>query len=110
MKTTTTDPGVELRLVVPRSALPAPPVDYYSQITAHLLGLTPRRYLELLRRSGAPPVLRDGRLRLVKRDDMLDYLDRLRQQQEQQAASHEDLDDADKFLMSVGCAPKQKSA
>ena len=110
MSATTTDSSVELRLVVPRSALPAPPVEYFSQLNCQLLGLGRRQFLELLRRSGAPPVTRVGKTRLVRRDDMIDFLDRIRRGAEERAGKHEDLDDADRVLMEMGCAPKQRSA
>lgn len=41
---------------------------------------------------------------------MIDFLDRIRRDAEERAAKHEDLDDADRVLMEMGCAPKQRSA
>lgn len=92
--------------MVPRSALPAPPPDYYSQRNCELLGLGKRQFLELLRRPGAPPVTRIGKTRLVARADMLDFLERIRHAAAEAAAEREDLDGGDKVLLELGCAPR----
>lgn len=98
---------VELRIVVPRTHLPmtAPP-DFYSQVNCGLLGLPKRTYLELLRRPDAPPVTRVGKLRLVARDDMIAYIQRLREVAPKAVA---ELDDAERLLLEMGCAPRVRA-
>src|SRR5690606_33291192 len=92
------DDGIELRIVVPRSALPtasAPPPDFYSQHNCEaLLGLTPRVFLELLRRSDAPPVKRIGKARLVDRQAMLAFISALDARAER--ARDEEADEGDR--------------
>lgn len=101
------DDGIELRIVVPRSALPtasAPPPDFYSQHNCEgLLGLTPRVFLELLRREDAPPVKRIGKTRMVERRAMLTFLDKVDTKAFEEA--EEELDDADRLLNELGCRP-----
>lgn len=102
----TRDDTVELRIVVPRDQLPtAPAPDYYSQRNCDLLGLGHRTFLELLRRPGAPTVTRVGKLRLVKRAEMLAYMERLRELAPRAAGA---VDGADRVLLELGCAPAPK--
>lgn len=99
---------VELRIAVPREQLPsAPAVDFYSQENCHLLGLRARQFLELLRRSDAPPATKVGKLRLVRRDRMVDFLERLREREPKPVG---ELDGADRVLMELGCAPQKRKA
>lgn len=104
------DDGIELRVVVPRSALVAPTrasADFYSQQNCEgLLGIPRRTFLELLRRVDAPPVTRVGRLRLVEREPMLAFLRALRAQQE--GAPQAELDAADQILAELGCVPRRE--
>lgn len=71
---------VEVRMLVPRTALvqtpPAP--ELISQANSlETFGLPPRRFLEIVRSPRFPGrVLRDGRLRLVHRADLLAHLER----------------------------------
>lgn len=97
--------GVELRIVVPRDQLPsAPAPDFFSQRNCELLGIGVRTYLELLRRPGAPPATRVGKLRLVRREAMLDFIERLRELEPKPVA---ELDGADHVLLEMGCAPRK---
>lgn len=98
--------GVELRIVVPRDQLPnAPAPDFYSQRNCELLGIGVRTYLELLRRPGAPPATKLGKLRLVRREIMLEFIERLRELEPKPVA---ELDGADNVLLELGCAPRKK--
>lgn len=71
---------VEVRMLVPRAALvQAPPApEYISQANClETFGLPPRRFLEIARSPRfAGRVLREGRLRLVRRSDLLAHLER----------------------------------
>ena len=97
---------VELRIRVPRAQLPAaPPPEYYSQLNCDQLGITRRIFLELLRKPGAPRPTKVGKLRLVKRAAMLDFLERLRELEPKAAA---ELDGADRVLMEIGAAPRAR--
>lgn len=101
--------GVELRIVVPRESLPvAPAPEYYSQRNCDLLGIGHRTYLELLRRPGAPAVTKIGKLRLVKREEMLAFMERLRELERAREIPESELDGADRVLMEMGCAPTKK--
>lgn len=98
-----TSDGIELRIVVPRDSLPsAPAVEYYSQVNCELLGLDKRRFLELLRRDGAPPTKKRGKLRLVRRDLMLAYMERLDDTAPEVVVER---DGADEVLLEMGYAP-----
>ncbi len=100
--------GFEVRVVVPRDSLPmAPRPEYYSQTNSHLLGLSKRAVLELLRRPGAPPVTSVGKLRLVRRDSILAYLDGLAEQKERRMSkdARPSRDEADRLLLELGCTP-----
>ncbi len=70
---------VEVRVMLPRAALvQAPPVpELVSQASSlAVLGIPPRRFLELVRSPRfAGRVLRDGRLRLVRRVDLISHLE-----------------------------------
>ena len=102
---------IELRVVVPRSAIPIePPPEFYSQRNCDAqLGIGRRSFLELLRRSGAPPVTRVGSLRLVKRDAFLAYLERIRIAEEKRRVPESDLDGADGVLLELGCSPRRRT-
>ena len=84
---------VEVRVMLPRSALvQAPPVpELVSQASSlAVLGIPPRRFLEIVRSPRfAGRVLRDGRLRLVRRVDLLDHLER----ETDAAREHNDCDE-----------------
>ena len=78
------DPGgdeelVEVRMLVPRRALvqSAPAPELVSQANVlDALGIPPRRFLELVRSPRFPGrVRRSGRLRLVRRVDLLEHLE-----------------------------------
>lgn len=72
-----------------------------------VLGLTPRRFLELLRREDAPPVLPMGKLRLVPRDAMLAYVARLGTKVRADTPE-QNSDGADAVLREIGCAPVRR--
>lgn len=76
------------------------PVEYFSQRNADLLGLTKRGFLELLRRPDAPRSIRLGKTRLVRRSDMIDFLERLTVAR---AAEPPPQDGADEVLAELGC-------
>jgi hypothetical protein len=103
--------GVELRVVVPRDQLPSvAPAELFSQANCHqLLGIPPRKFLELLRRDGAPRAQKLGKLRLVRRDEMLAFLDRLRDI-DARAETPTVLDEADALLVEMGYSPKRRKA
>lgn len=103
---------VELRLAISRDHLleqlgVTGDVAYYSQENCILLGLRKRKFLEILRRTDAPPVIQEGKLRLVAKADMIAYLERLRNVQPKAVA---ELDDAERLLLSMGCAPRTRKA
>lgn len=98
--------GLELRIVVPPDAIPsAPRPEYFSQNNCGLLGLTKRAYLRLLRRADGPAVIVSGKLRLVKRDHMLAFLDRLAEERKPMPKARA-LDGADRLLLELGCTPR----
>lgn len=104
------DDVVELRIAVPRSALPnrgvAPP-EYFSQHNCEsLLGLKPRAFLELLRRADAPASKRVGKSRLVARDAMMAFIDSLDAQSK--ARAEESLDEGDRYLSEIGAQPSRR--
>lgn len=101
------DDTVELRLVIPRDAFPvAARPDYFSQQNCDLLGLSKRSFLELLRRPDAPPVIRVGKQRLVRRDLMMTFLDGLAEAKPRGPRSAE-LDGPDQVLTELGCTPRR---
>lgn len=107
-----TDAGeIELRLVVPRSALGGgaePRAEFISQHNSEaILGIPRRQFLELLRRDDAPPVAELGKLRLVEREPMLAFLRTLRKRSAP-APADEDLDGADRVLREIGAVPEPK--
>lgn len=73
----------------------------------HVLGLAPRQFLELLRREDAPPVTAMGKVRLVRRDLMLVYLERLGAKVRGDDPEQES-DGADAVLREIGCAPVRR--
>lgn len=88
--------------LIAREETPASRAEFISQHTAEaILGLTPRQFLDLLRRGDAPPVSAVGKLRLVRRDAMVAFLDRLGARAH---VAHE-VDGADAVLREIGCAP-----
>lgn len=107
-----TSDGIELKILVPHEQLQrAAPPEYYSQRNCDQLGVGHRTFLELLRRPGAPPVLKIGKLRCVKRDLMLAFLERIREQAErEEKIAESELDEADRVLLETGCAPKRRKA
>lgn len=105
--TTPKEGGLELRLVVPREILAGNMrVEYVSQQNVAVVGLGRRQFLELLRRPDAPRVIKVGKLRLVRREDMLAFLDRVGQSEG--AASVEEMDGADKVLEELGCSVRPR--
>ena len=102
---------LELRVVVPRTALEQPPrPEYFSQHNApELLGLPRRQFLELLRRPDAPAVTRVGKTRLVEREAMLAFLRALRDREREQVArvdqggAGDELDGPGRVLAEIGC-------
>lgn len=100
---------IEFRVTIPRSSLPQmPPADYYSQKNCErLLGMPRRKFLELLRRPGAPEVFRVGKLRMVRRAAFQEFLERIEEAQERaDRLDPEELDEADRLLLDMGCTPK----
>lgn len=88
-------------LVLVRAAqTPTQQVEYFSQRNCDLLGLTKRGFLELLRRPDAPRSVRLGKSRLVRRVDMIDFLERLSLARSAEPAR----DGADRVLAELGCA------
>ena len=70
-----------------------------------VLGLSARQYLELLRRSDAPPVYEIGKARMVRRDEMSAYLTRFRAVT---CAPAVEPDGADDVLREIGCTPTRR--
>lgn len=88
-------------LVLVRAAqTPPAQVEYFSQRNCELLGLTKRAFLELLRRPDAPRSVRLGKSRLVRRVDMIDFLERLSLARSVQLPAR---DGADQVLADLGC-------
>lgn len=105
--------GVELRIVIPREAIPAASrPEYFSQDNCELLGLKKRAFLRLLREPDAPPVVEVGKRRLVKREHMFRFLDRLsvaRSSSPSSSPKPADLDGPDQILAELGCLPARPS-
>ena len=102
---------VEATVRLPRGALGAgetAQVEYFSQHNCELIGLRKRAFLALLRRPGAPEALRIGKDRLVRRDVMLDYLQRIGSNGSVRPPSPE-LDAADRVLLELDCTPLGRS-
>lgn len=100
------DGALELRLVVPHELLAGSPrVEMISQLNAAVVGLGKRQFLELLRREDAPRVLKVGKLRLVRRDDLLAFLERIGAANDTHSTG---FDDADKVLAELGCNVRPK--
>lgn len=92
-------------LVLVRAAqTPAQQVEYFSQRNCELLGLTKRAFLELLRRPDAPPVSAIGKLRMVRRDAMLAFLEKLAAKTIKRGVTEHGADGADAVLREIGCA------
>lgn len=88
-------------LVLVRAAqAPAQQVEYFSQRNCELLGLTKRAFLELLRRPDAPRSVRLGKSRLVRRVDMIEFLERLSLARSEELPAR---DGADQVLSELGC-------
>lgn len=99
---TAPDDVVGAALVLVRAAQ-APPshVEYFSQRNCEqLLGLTKRAFLEILRRSDAPRTVRLGKSRLVRRVDMIEFLERLSLARSTRLPAR---DGADEVLADLGC-------
>jgi hypothetical protein len=73
----------------------------------NVLGLPPRQFLELLRREDAPPVKTVGKARLVRRDAMLVYIERLGAKVRSDDPEQKS-DGADAVLREIGCAPVRR--
>lgn len=100
----------EARVQIRRSDLPEAHPDYYTQDNCHLLGLSKRKFLELLRRDGAPHVSKLGKTRMVERSALMAYLARLGEEsgaarRSQRVPNAEKLDDVDRLLLEQGCVP-----
>lgn len=79
--------------------------DYVTQKNCmQALGLPPRRFLELLRRDDAPPAVPVGKVRMVRRDLFVGFLERLRRA----TAPVRDADGAAAVLAEIGCAPTRR--
>lgn len=93
-------------LVLVRAAqAPTPQVEYFSQRNCELLGLTKRAFLDLLRRPDAPRCVRVGKGRLVRRADMVEFLERLSLAR----AAHAPVrDGADQVLADLGCVVRRR--
>ena len=83
---------------------PSPRAEYFTQRNCELLGLTKRDFLELLRRRDAPPVSAIGKLRMVRRDAMLAFLEKLAAKTLDRGLAERDADGADAVLREIGCA------
>ncbi len=70
-----------------------------------VLGLGRRKFLELLRRSDAPPTVRFGKLRSVRADAMVAFIDRLDEKVHERLDPEHEVDGADAVLVEIGCAP-----
>ncbi len=82
----------------------AEPVEFVSQLTCTtVLGLSKRRFLELLRRDDAPTVTRTGKMRLVRVDEMRTFLQRLGAKLDERQA--DETDGAGELLRELGYAP-----
>ncbi len=104
--TSSKDGALELRLVVPHELLAGSPrVEMISQLNAAVVGLGKRQFLELLRRQDAPLTLKVGKLRLVRRDDLLAFLERIGAANDTHSKG---FDDADKVLAELGCNVRPK--
>lgn len=91
----------------PASA-PAAEVVMITQRNCELtVGLSPRQFLDLLRRDDAPPSARVGKVRLVRREALVGYLDRLatRTRDVETAEPEEpEVDGVEDVLRGIGCA------
>lgn len=97
----TPDDVMGAALVLVRAAqAPAQQVEYFSQRNCELLGLTKRAFLELLRRPDAPRSVRLGKSRLVRRVDMIEFLERLSLARSGELPAR---DGADQVLSELGC-------
>ncbi len=95
------DDVLSAALVLVRAAqTPAQPIEYFSQRNCELLGITKRGFLELLRRPDAPRSIRLGKSRLVRRADMIDFLERVSLAGSAQTSAR---DGADQVLADLGC-------
>jgi hypothetical protein len=91
--------------LVPRQATEVPVTEYVTQKNCmQVVGLTARRFLELLRRDDAPPVIAVGKVRMVRRDHLLTFLDRLRRVTEPVVEA----DGAAAVLAEIGCVPTRR--
>lgn len=98
--------GIEVRVVLsPEVVSSRPCADYVTQENCRdMLGLTPRRFLELLRRDGAPPVTAVGKLRMVRREDILAFIARLGAKVRGGHYHERQPDGAEAVLREIGCA------
>ncbi len=97
MSTPADDELVEVRLLLPRRALPAPappradPELVSQENVRDLFGVPPRRFLEMVRSPAFPGrVLRIGKLRLVRREELLAHLHKIDEGVRAEAASGDD--------------------
>jgi hypothetical protein len=91
--------------LVPSQATEVPVTEYVTQKNCmQVVGLTARRFLELLRRDDAPPVIAVGKVRMVRRDQLLAFLDRLRRVTEPVVEA----DGAAEVLAEIGCVTTRR--
>jgi hypothetical protein len=101
----TPDDVMGAALVLVRAAqAPSQQVEYFTQRNCDLLGLTKRAFLELLRRPDAPPVAAIGKVRMVRREAMLAFLEKLAAKTTKRGVAEHDADGADAVLREIGCA------
>lgn len=95
-KASTKNETVRLEIEVPRSALVtvAAPAEYVSQLNVEReFGIDSRRYLDIINEPGSPlEVIRVGKLRLVHRAALADYL-RTRERTSTRRPAPDGLDD-----------------
>ncbi|MFO0713607.1 MAG: hypothetical protein U0353_27390 [Sandaracinus sp.] len=84
------------------------PSEYVTQKNCvEVLGIHRRKFLELLRRDDAPQVVAMGKLRMVRRDEMIMYVGRLGAKVRGDEVE-QDVDGADAVLREIGCAPVRR--
>lgn len=100
--------GVELRVVVPPDALASTVrAEFVTQNNCHdVLGMSDRQFLDLLRRADAPPVVKVGKLRLVRRDDVVAYVARFHARAPD--AVQPEPDGAEAVLREIAYAPVRR--
>lgn len=94
-----------VRLVEPDTASASGDVLVSQETCERTLGLKRRTFLELLRRPDAPPSSSIGKGRLVRRDAMVAFIERLGAKVRERVGEGHEVDGADAVLAEIGCAP-----